>query len=125
MDALAHAFSIPHLLAEEDNFGIFFLVTVFLGGGAAWLTGRAAAQTWRPVWQVVVYTMILGLAVRFIHFSLFDGTLLSLHFYLVDAVVCLVVGLAGFRAARVAQMIRQYRWINEADGPLRWRRKAS
>ena len=125
MDALAHAFSIPHLLAEEDNFGVFFLVTVFLGGGAAWLTGRAAAQTWRPVWQVVIYTLILGFAVRFIHFSLFDGTLLSLHFYLVDAAVCLVIGLAGFRAARVAQMIRQYRWINEADGPLRWRRKAS
>jgi hypothetical protein len=125
MDALAHAFSIPRFLSEEDNFGVFFLVTVFLGGGAAWLTGRAAAQTWRPVWQVVVYTLILGLAVRFIHFSLFDGTLLSLHFYLVDAAVCLAIGLAGFRAARVAQMIRQYRWINEADGPLRWRRKAS
>ena len=125
MDALVHAFSIPHLLAEEDNFGVFFLVTVFLGGGAAWLTGRAAAQTWRPVWQVVAYTLILAFAVRFIHFSLFDGTLLSLHFYLVDAAVCLVIGLAGFRAARAAQMIRQYRWINEADGPLRWRRKAS
>jgi hypothetical protein len=124
MDALAHAFSIPHFLAEEDNFGVFFLVTIFLGGGAAWLTGRAAAQTWRPTWQVVAYTLILGLAVRFIHFSLFDGTLLSLHFYLVDATICLVVGLVGFRAARAAQMIRQYRWINEADGPLRWRRKA-
>jgi uncharacterized membrane protein len=124
MDALAHAFSIPHLLAEEDNFGVFFLVTVFLGGGAAWLTGRAAAQTWRPVGQVVAYTLILALAVRFIHFSLFDGTLLSLHFYLVDATICLIVGLVGFRAARAAQMIRQYRWINEADGPLRWRRKA-
>jgi hypothetical protein len=124
MDALAHAFSIPHFLAEEDNFGVFFLVTIFLGGGAAWLTGRAAAQTWRPTWQVVAYTLILGLAVRFIHFSLFDGTLLSLHFYLVDATICLIVGLVGFRAARAAQMIRQYRWINEADGPLRWRRKA-
>jgi hypothetical protein len=125
MDQVLHAFSIPHFLAEEDNFGVFFLVTVFLGGGAAWLTGRAAAQTWRPAWQVIVYTLILGFAVRFIHFSLFDGTLLSLHFYAIDAVFCLVVGLLGFRAARVAQMVRQYRWINETDGPLRWRRKAS
>jgi hypothetical protein len=125
MESLAHAFSIPHLLAEEDNFGVFFLVTVFLGGGAAWLTGRAAAQTWRPVWQVVIYTLILGVAVRFIHFSLFDGTLLSVRFYLVDAAVCLVIGLLGFRVARAAQMVRQYRWINEADGPMRWRRKAT
>ncbi len=42
------------LLYEEDAFGVFILVTFFLGGGAAWLTGRAAAQTWRPIWQVVV-----------------------------------------------------------------------
>ena len=80
-------------------------------------------QTWRPVWQVIIYTLILGGAVRFIHFSLFDGTLLSLHFYTVDAVFCLVVGLVGFRVARAAQMVRQYRWINEADGAMRWRRK--
>ena len=123
MDALANAFSVPHLLAEEDNFGVFFLVTVFLGGGAAWLTGRAAAQTWRPVWQVIIYSLILGGAVRFIHFSLFDGTLLSLHFYVVDAAVCLVIGILGFRVARAAQMVRQYGWINEADGAMRWRRK--
>jgi predicted permease len=123
MDALANAFSVPHLLAEEDNFGVFFLVTVFLGGGAAWLTGRAAAETWRPLWQVLAYAMILAFAVRFIHFSLFDGTLLSLHFYLVDAAVCLVIGVLGFRVARARQMISQYRWINETDGPLRWRRK--
>jgi hypothetical protein len=123
MESLAHAFSITHLLAEEDNFGVFFLVTVFLGGGAAWLTGRAAAQTWRPVWQVIIYSLILGGAVRFIHFSLFDGTLLSLHFYVVDAAVCLVIGILGFRVARAAQMVRQYGWINEADGAMRWRRK--
>lgn len=67
--------------------------------------------------------MILAFAVRFIHFSLFDGTLLSLHFYLVDAAVCLVIGVLGFRVARARQMISQYRWINETDGPLRWRRK--
>jgi len=103
MDALANAFSVPHLLAEEDNFGVFFLVTVFLGGGAAWLTGRAAAETWRPLWQVLAYAMILAFAVRFIHFSLFDGTLLSLHFYLVDAAVCLVIGVLGFRVAAPAK----------------------
>jgi hypothetical protein len=123
MDWLVHAFSIPHLLAEEDNFGVFFLVTVALGGGAAWLTGRAIAQTWRPLRQVAIYSLILAAAVRFIHYSLFDGTLVSLHFYLVDATTCLVLGLAGFRAARAQQMVSQYRWINEPNGPLRWRAK--
>jgi predicted permease len=117
------AFSIPKLLYEEGSFGVFLLCTVILGGGAGWLTGRAIAGTWRPVWQVVVYALILGLAVRFIHFSLFGGTLLSPHYYLVDSLVCLALGLLGFRTARVAQMIRQYRWINEAEGRMRWRRR--
>ena len=123
MDWLAHAFSIPHFLAEEDNFGVFFLVTVALGGGAAWLAGRAIAQTWRPLRQVAIYSFVLAGAVRFIHFSLFDGTLLSLHFYLVDAATCLAFGLAGFRAARAHQVVSQYGWLNEPNGPLRWRGK--
>ncbi len=111
------------LLYEEDAFGVFILVTFILGGGAAWLTGRAAAQTWRPIWQVVVYSLMLGGAVRFIHFSLFSGTLLSLHFYAVDTIICIAFGLIGVRVARVAQMVRQYGWMNESSGPFRWRRK--
>ena len=110
-------------LHEEGSFGIFVLVTIVLGGGAAALAGRAVALTWRPCWQIVLYTLILGAAVRFIHFALFGGTLLSLHYYAVDAAVCMIFGLIGFRAARAAQMVSQYRWINEPNGPLRWRRK--
>ncbi len=99
-------------------------MTIIFGGGAAWLSGRAIALTWRPLWQVFVYSLILGFAVRFIHFSLFGGTLLSLHYYLVDSLVCMMLGFIGFRAARVSQMVTQYRWVNTPDGPLRWRRNA-
>jgi hypothetical protein len=117
-------FSIPALLYEEGSFGVFLLVTVVLGGGAAALAGRAVAATWRPWWQVAVYMLILAFAVRFLHFSLFGGTLLSLHYYLVDAAVCLIAGYAGYRAERVRQMVSQYRWINDRGGPMRWRRRA-
>jgi len=117
------SFSLPDFLYKEGSFGVFVLVTIILGGGAAALAGRAIATTWRPWWQMVVYSMILGLAVRFIHFSLFAGTLLSLHYYLVDSAFCMAFGFLGFRAARAAQMIQNYRWINEPAGPLRWRRK--
>ncbi len=110
-------------LYEEGSFGVFLLVTLILGGGAAWLTGRAAARTWRPVWHVVFYCLLLGVAVRFIHYSLFEGTLLSPHYYAVDAIVCVLFGLAGFRATRAAQMVKQYGWIHEPAGPCRWRRK--
>lgn len=120
----ANFIHIPELLFEEDSFGVFLLVTIVLGGGAAWLAGRAIAATWRPWWQVVVYSFILALAVRFIHFSLFDGTLLSAHYYVVDSAFCMAFGFLGFRAARVGQMVTQYRWLNEPDGFLRWRRKS-
>jgi uncharacterized protein DUF6867 len=116
--------SLAAYLYEEDSYGVFLLVTVVLGGGAATLAGRAIAATWRPWWQVVVYALILGGAVRFIHFALFDGTLLSAYYYGVDSAICMVSGFIGFRTERAAQMVSQYRWINVPDGPLRWHRKA-
>jgi hypothetical protein len=111
------------LLYEEDSLGVFLLVTVVLGGGAAVLAGRAVALTWRPWWQVVVYMLMLAAAVRFIHFALFEGTLLSPHYYAIDSLVCMAFGFAGFQAARARRMVAQYPWINEPDSPLRWRRK--
>jgi hypothetical protein len=114
---------ISGLLYEEDSLGVFFLVTVVLGGGAAALAGRAVALTWRPWWQVVIYMLMLGAAVRFIHFALFGGTLVSIHYYAVDSLVCMAFGFTGFQAARARRMVAQYPWINEPDGPLRWRRK--
>ena len=111
------------ILFEEQSFGVFVLVTVILGGGAAWLAGRAIAATWRPWWQVVAYMLVLGAAVRFFHFALFDGTLISLHYYLVDSAVCMALGLLGFRATRAGQMTTQYRWINGRAGWIGWRRR--
>jgi hypothetical protein len=117
--------SMQGFLHEEDSFGVFVLVTIILGGGASALAGRAIALTWRPWWQIVAYMLILGAATRFIHYALFGATLLSFHYYLVDTAVCMAFGFVGFRAARAKQMVSQYRWINEPNGPLRWRRKPS
>jgi hypothetical protein len=113
------------ILYEEAYIGLFLLVTVVLGGGAAWLSGRAIAATWRPWWHVLGYMLILGAAVRFMHFALFEGTLLSAQYYLVDTVVCLIFGFLGFHMTRVAQMTTQYGWINEPKGFLRWSRRTA
>jgi hypothetical protein len=115
--------NIPEFLSDERSLGIFLLVTVAMGGGAAWLSGRAIASTWRPWWHVALYMLILGLAVRFIHFALFQSKLLSLHYYLVDYAVCLGFGLIGFRLMRVRQMVTRYNWINERAGVFGWRRR--
>jgi hypothetical protein len=116
-------FSFTSLFFEEDSVGVFLLVSLLLGGGAAWLAGRAIAATWRPWWHVTFYMLVLGLAVRFLHFALFGATLLSLHYYLVDAGICLGLGLLGFRVARAAQMATQYRWINVRTGVFSWGRR--
>jgi hypothetical protein len=122
MNPAPEGFSLAQLIYEEGSFGVFLLVTVILGGGASWLAGRAIAETWRPLWQVFAYSLILGATVRFFHFSLFAGQLISAHYYAVDTTVCIAFGLLGFRAARVTQMVSQYRWINRRNGPLRWRK---
>jgi len=114
---------IPELLSAERSLAVFVLVTGGIGGTAACLAGRACAATWRPRWQMTLYMLILAFAVRFIHFAVFDAKLLSLHYYLVDAAVCLLFGWLGFRLMRARQMATSYSWINERAGPFRWRRR--
>ena len=101
---------------------VFVLATVLMGGGAAWRSGRAIGLAWRPWWRVVIPMLLLGLAVRFIHYAVFREVLLSLPHYLLDTTVCLVFGLLGFRRTRVSQMVTRYNWINERAGRWGWRR---
>jgi len=108
---------------QQDSIWVFLLLTVVLGGAAAWLTGRAIAAAWRPWWHVAALMILLAAAVRFLHFALFGGPLLSLPLYAVDTAVCLAFGLLGFRLTRVRQMVTSYGWINARAGAFRWRRR--
>ena len=112
------------VLFEEDSFGVFLLVTVLLGGGAAWLAGRAIARTWRPLWHTVLYMMLLGAAVRFVHFALFEAELLSLPSYAADTLFVMALGCLSWRVTRTTQMVHQYNWLYERAGPLSWRERA-
>lgn len=109
----------------EKSLADFIIVTLVLGGGAAYLTGRAMAMTWRSMVVLIVYLALLTAAVRFIHFALFEGTLLSLHYYVVDLVILLFFGGLGFRVARTAQMTHQYRWLYQRSGPVFWHPRQS
>jgi uncharacterized protein DUF6867 len=100
------------ILYEGDRLASFLLVTVLLGGGAAWLAGRAIAQTWRPWWSIITYMMILSLAVRFCHYALFGGTLLSPYYYVADTIILVLMATLGFRGTRDSQMARQYGFLN-------------
>ena len=107
----------------EIGFGTFLLVTVIIGGGAAYFTGRAVAQTWRPEVQLIAYMAGLTFAVRFIHYALFHGTLLSFHYAVVDFAVLLTFGWLGFQVTRAAQMGSQYSWLYQRQTPISWRQK--
>lgn len=111
------------ILYEEPTVWLFLLVTVVMGGWAAWMTGRAVAITWRPLAQLVFYVLVLGLFIRFIHFALFNATLLSPHFYIVDTLVLFAFAFAGWRYNRTRQMTTQYRWLYERTGPFSWKAK--
>ena len=107
----------------QTNIVDFLLVTVFLGGGAAYLVGRAIAYTWAPIRMLVVYTALLTAAVRFIHYALFHGTLLSLQYFVVDLAILAVLAALGYRITRAGQMASQYGWLYKRAGPLAWRRR--
>ncbi len=100
----------------------FVFVTIILGGGAAYLTGRAMAANWNPKRLLVLYTILLAIAVRFIHFALFHGTLISPWYYVVDLIVLMAFAFLGMRLTRVRQMTTQYGFLYEAAGILAWKR---
>ena len=110
------------LYAEESWLQVL-LVTGVIGGGAAWLAGRAIAQTWRPFWHLLVYTALLGAAVRFVHFALFEATLLSPASYTADTLYLIVLGSLAWRMTRAAQMATQYYWLYERTSPVTWRER--
>ncbi|MEQ1647692.1 MAG: DUF6867 family protein [Hyphomicrobiaceae bacterium] len=102
----------PDFLYSAGPYGlwIFLLVTVVMGGGAAFMAGKAIAETWRPRLHLFVYAILLAATVRFIHFALFEEPLLSLRSFLVDLVVVTCLTLLGFSITRQGQMASQYRW---------------
>ena len=111
-------------LISEETFGAFLLVTVALAGGSAFMSGRAMARSWDPIWKLAAYMLLLAAACRFIHYALFNGTLLSLHYYLVDLVVILAIAWLGYRMTRAQQMVSQYGFEVSAAGPIGWRAKS-
>ena len=98
------------------SIGVFIGLHVILIGGAGFLTGQAIASTWRPAWQVLAYSLLLGLVARFLTWTLFDGVLLSLSGYVVDVVVVAAIGLFAYRITRARMMVRQYPWLYRRAG---------
>ena len=102
-----------HVLAYDagpNGVWVFLLVTVVLGGMTAFVTGKSIAETWRPVWQVLLYAFLIAFAARFLQFALFEAKLLSAISTLADAAVLLAFASAGYALTRRRMMATQYGW---------------
>ena len=106
---------------ESESLLQVVLITGLIGGGAAWLAGRAIAHTWRPFWHVIGYMALLGCAVRFVHFALFDADLIAPLSYAADTAFLLCVGCLAWRVTRTTQMVNQYPWLYERVNLVSWR----
>lgn len=108
------------ILYEESSVLTFALITFVMGGWMAWRTGRAVAESWSSLRVMVTYVLLLGVAIRFIHHALFDGTFLSLHYYIVDTVILMLFAYTGYRYTRTRQMTTQYYWLYRKTSPFNW-----
>ncbi len=99
-----------------------FLV-VLLGFWTAWRTGKAVAEGWQGYATVVIYTLLLGVVMRFLHYSLFQGPMLSPLLYGVDVLILLAFSTAGFRLRRTRQMVDNYYWLYDRTSAFSWKKK--
>jgi len=113
------------ILWADSPYGLltFVLITLVLGGAGAWATGRAMAQTWRPMPMLLPYMVLLTAGIRFLHYALYGEPLLSLQFFAVAYVWTMIIGALGYRIMRAGQMATQYSWAYDRVG-LNWRAKA-
>lgn len=105
------------------SLGVFIGITVIIMGFAAYVTGQALGNTWKPVWHAIVYGILFGFADRFLVFALFDGELASLSGYLIDTAVLISISLFAFRLTQASKMVSQYPWLYERSGMFGWRQK--
>ena len=126
------------------------LVELAFTAFAAWISGRALAQSWKPMWTCVPYMALLGLADLFMVWAIADnfsgGELPAwasalggwlgagekaaawlgfvLGRYAIDTAMLIGVALVAFRLTQVRGMVKQYPWLYRAEGPFAWRDRA-
>jgi len=108
-----------------NSVAVYVGLTLCLMGFAAFMTGQALAVTWKPAWHALVYSLLLGLADRFLAYALFEGSLMSAPAYLIDTASLAAIAVFAWRLGRARKMVAQYPWLYERAGLLSWRAKAT
>ena len=101
-----------------QSLAVFIGLTLILAGSAAMSMGRALAQTWRPIVQILPYGLLLGAADRFLSYALFGWELLHVTGFLVCSAILVALALVAYQIARTNKMLAQYPWLYERAGPF-------
>ncbi|QNT68865.1 DUF6867 family protein [Defluviicoccus vanus] len=101
----------------------FIVLNGLLAGGAAWITGKAIAVGWKPLWQVFAYSLLLALGTRFVLFALFHSVLFSLPGLLITLAILAGISALSFGINRARKMVAQYPWLYERAGLVGWRER--
>lgn len=87
------------------------------------MTGRALAETWKSLWPILPYSLLLGFGSRFLTYALFEGEFLSARGYVVSTAVLGLIMFIAYRLNRARLMIQQYPWMYERRWLFAWRAK--
>ncbi len=101
----------------------FLAMTVVLFGAAAFLTGQALAQSWRPAWQILPAAALLAAADRFLLHVLFGAELAPLGGFAIAAAILAAIAAVAYYLTRARKVVQQYPWLYERRGPFGWREK--
>ena len=113
------------LFFESDTTVRYFLrgLVLLLGFWTAWRSGKAAAEGWNGYREVAVYTVLLAVAMQFLHYALFQGPFIDPFYYILDLVLLAVFSVSGFRVRRTRQMVQNYYWLYEPTSAFSWKKK--
>lgn len=108
-----------------STLGTFIGLTLIVFGFGAFMTGQALAEGWKPPSAVLGYTLLLGVADRFLIFALpvFGGPLLSLSGFIVHTAAIGAIAFGAYKMAKARRMVTQYPWLYERSGPFTWRER--
>ncbi|MCF6367647.1 DUF6867 family protein [Rhizobium halophilum] len=110
----------------ETDTGVRYVLralVLLVGFWTAWRTGKAVAEGWEGYVIVVVYTALLAILMRFLHFALFEGPFVSPFYYVIDFLLLLVLSTIGFQMRRTRQMVDNYYWLYDQTSAFSWKKK--
>ncbi len=113
------------LFFESDGSSrdVIRFIVMLIGFWTAWRAGRAAAEGWSDYPIVIVYSLLLGVMMRFLHYALFQGPFISPFYYVLDVVLLLIFASIGYRTKRTTQMVNNYYWLYERTSAFSWKKK--